>query len=206
MEKVKWLYGNVNGMKTSEPIYLPLPLDDALVLPSILTVSNRRSIQIIDGLEHNKLMRMVLYYGKYELSKSVVISLIVRSGCTLFYHKYNEVIENLAKCEYDRWFDSDSIPEVFSFTIQFEQFKFGTERHKITINDTDRKNIKRWSKTLDCTMMDLCSYLILKAISSATTKTTPQNIIDECVEKVTSFEQIIDVVIKTRTEILKIKV
>jgi len=202
MEKVKCLCGNVNSMKQSE--YLPLHLDEALNLPSILTVSNRKPITIIDGLKHDKLMRLVSHYEEHELSESVAFSLMFRSGCTLFYHKYNDILENLCEIEYDMFCSEVPIPDVStSLSIRFN---FGTKRYKVIISDADRKNIKWWSKILECTMMDLGSYLILKAISSATTKTTPQYLIDECIEKVTAFEHGIDAVIKIRTEILKIVV
>lgn len=184
--------------------YLPISLDAAMKLPAILTVSTRKTIAIIDGLNNGKLMRLIRHYRKNDLSESFVFSLVFRSGCTLFYHKYNNILENLVKCECDRIFNNESFPELdTSLAIQF---KFGTEKYRVTISDTDRKNIKRWSTLLDCTMMDLGSYLILKAISSATPETTPQYLIDECLEKVAAFERGIDVVIKIRTEILKIKV
>jgi len=202
MKTIKCNCNNIDSMKERD--YLPISLDDAMELPTILTISTRKTIAIIDGLEDGKLMRLVRHYGKNDLSAAAVFASIFRSGCTMFYHKYNNILENLVKCECDRIFNNELFPEMStSLTIQF---KFGTEKYKVTISDADRKNIKWWSKTLDCAMMDLGSYLILKAISSATTKTTPQYLIDECIEKVTAFEHGIDAVIKIRTEILKIVV
>jgi hypothetical protein len=184
--------------------YPSITLDEALKLPSILTVSTRKSITILGGLIHNKLIHLSIYYGKNEISSSIIFSLLFRCGCSLFYHKYNTTLEKINKLHSDKVLACDDAYMDLLETPLTIRFKFGIEKHTVTISETDRKYIRRMSRILNCTMMDLGSYIILKAISSATVETTPKYIIDECIEKVAVFEHGMDVMINTRKKILEV--